>query len=101
MPTVLIVEEDIVFRKQLLDVFDHGNGFDAFVEAGNGVEALDKAKCLSPSLAILDLSLPDLGAIHLAQALLDIRPALQIFMLPPSYSINTQKPALYSRPPPT
>ncbi len=94
MPTVLIVEEDIVFRKQLLDVFDHGNGFDAFVEAGNGVEALDKAKCLSPSLAILDLSLPDLGAIQLAQELLEIRPGLRIFMLTADYSMKTEKNAL-------
>jgi len=94
MPTVLIVEEDIVFRKQLLDVFDHGNGFDAFVEAGNGVEALDKAKCLSPSLAILDLSLPDLGAIQLAQELLEIRPGLRIFMLTADYSMKMEKSAL-------
>src|SRR5258708_27426308 len=72
MPTVLIVEEDMAFRKQLLEVFDHGNGFDAFAEAGNGVEALDKTKCLSPNLAILDLSLPDVGGIQLAQELMEI-----------------------------
>jgi DNA-binding NarL/FixJ family response regulator len=94
MPTVLIVEEDIVFRKQLLEVFDHGNGFDAFVEAGNGVEALDKAKCLSPNLAILDLSLPDVGAIQLAQDLMEIKPGLRIFMLTADYSMKTEKNAL-------
>jgi len=81
MPTVLIVEDDIVFRKQLLEVFDHGNGFDAFAEAGNGVEALDKTKCLSPNLAILDLSLPDVSGIQLAQELMEITPGLRVFML--------------------
>jgi two-component system, NarL family, nitrate/nitrite response regulator NarL len=94
MPTVLIVEEDIVFRKQLLEVFDHGKGFDAFVEAGNGVEALDKTKCLVPNLAILDLSLPDVGGIQLAQELMEIMPGLRIFMLTADYSMKTEKKAL-------
>jgi len=94
MPTVLIVEEDIVFRKQLLEVFDHGNGFDAFAEAGSGVEALDKTKCLSPNLAILDLSLPDVGGIELAQELMEVMPGLRIFMLTADYSMKTEKSAL-------
>lgn len=94
MPTVLIVEEDIVFRKQLFEVFDYGNGFDACVEAGNGVEALDKTKCLSPNLAILDLSLPDVGGIQLAQELMEITPGLRIFMLTADYSMKTEKNAL-------
>jgi len=94
VPTVLIVEEDIVLRKQLVEVFDHGNGFDAFVEAGNGVEALDKTKCLSPNLAILDLSLPDVGGIQLAKELMEITPGLRIFMLTEDYSMKTEKKAL-------
>jgi CheY-like chemotaxis protein len=38
--TLLIVDDDDAFRKQLRTLFEHGGGFDAFVEAGNGVEAL-------------------------------------------------------------
>src|SRR5713226_2368286 len=94
MPTVLIVEEDIILRKQLVEVFDHGNGFDAFVEAGNGVEGLDKTKCLSPNLAILDLSLPDVGGIQLAQELMGIMPGFRILMLPSDYSMKMEKNAL-------
>src|SRR5258708_12388192 len=94
MPTVLIVEEDMAFRKQLLEVFDHGNGFDAFAEAGNGVEALDKTKCLSPNLAILDLSLPDVGGIQLAQELMEIMPAFRFFILTADYLMNTEKTTL-------
>ena len=91
---MLIVEDDIVFRKQLLEVFDCGNGFDAFVEAGNGVEALDKTKCLSPNLAILDLSLPDVGGIQLARELMEITPELPIFMITEEYSMKIEKNAL-------
>src|SRR5260370_32061916 len=94
MPTVLIVEEGIAFWKQLLEVFDPGNGFDAFVEAANGVEALDKTKCLSPNLAILDLSLPDVSGIELAQELMEIMPGLRVFMLTADYSMKVEKSAL-------
>jgi len=87
MPTVLIVVEDIVFRKQLLEVFDHGDGFDAFAEAGSGVEVLDKTKCLSPNLAILDLSLPDVSGIELAQELMEVIPGFRVFMLTADYSM--------------
>src|SRR5260370_7407482 len=101
MPTVLIVEEDIAFRKQLLEVFDHGNGFDAFAEAGNAVEALDKTKCLSPNLAILDLSLPDVGGIELAQELMEVMPVLRLFMLTTDYSMKLQNSPLSRKIPPT
>ena len=94
MPTVLIVVEDIVFRKQLLEVFDHGDGFDAFAEAGSGVEALDKTKCLSPNLAILDLSLPDVSGIELAQELMEVIPGFRVFMLTADYSMKMEKSAL-------
>jgi len=94
MPTVLIVEEDIVFRKQLLEVFDHGNGFDAFAEAGSGVEALDKNKVPVSHLAILDLSLPDVGGIELAQKPWKSCLDCVIFMLTADYSMKTEKSAL-------
>jgi len=94
MPTVLIVENDVAFRKQLLEIFDCENGFDAFAEAGNGVEALKKTKRLSPNLAILDLSLPDVGGIQLAQELMEITPGLRIFMLTADYSMSSEKNAL-------
>jgi len=94
LPTVLIVEEDIIFRKHLLEIFDHGYGFDAFAEAANGVEAMDKTKCLSPNLAILDLSLPDVGGIQLAQELMEVMPGLRVFMLTADYSMKMEKNAL-------
>jgi DNA-binding NarL/FixJ family response regulator len=94
MRTVLIVEDDVAFRKQLVEVFDHGNGFGALAEAGNGVEALDKTKCLSPNLAILDHALPDVGGIQLAQELMEITPGLRVFMLTADYSMKTEKKAL-------
>jgi phosphoserine phosphatase RsbU/P len=94
MPSVLIVDDDNSFRKQLLTVFNHGNGFDAFVEAGNSVEALDKTKRQLPNLAVVDLSSPNMGGLQLARELRALAPQLPIFMMTKDYSMYTEKKAL-------
>ena len=63
MRTVLVVGDDNTSRKQLLTLFENGSGFDACVEAQNGVEALDKAKSLAPNLVVLDFLLPDMTRV--------------------------------------
>ena len=94
MPVVLIVGDDNAFRKQLRTLFDHSNGFDACVEAGNGVEAIDKTKRLLPGLAVLDFSLPDMRGLQLARKLKAITPELPIFVLTTDYSVSIEKKAL-------
>jgi DNA-binding NarL/FixJ family response regulator len=94
MPTVLIVDDDNAFRKQFCALFDQGSGFDACVEAGNAFEAIDKTKQLSPSLAILNVSLPDMDGLQLAAKLKSFTPELPIFILTTDYSLNIEKSAL-------
>ena len=94
MSTVLIVDDDSAFRKQVRALFDHGSGFDACVEAQNGVEALDKAKSLSPNLVVLDLLLPDMSGLELAEKLKANALELPIMMLTTDYSMNIEKTAL-------
>jgi len=94
MPTVLFVGGDTALRKQLRALFNHGNGFDVFVEAGNAVEAMAKAKRRSPNLAVLDLSSPNMGGLQLAQKLKASKPELPIFLLTTDYSVYTEKKAL-------
>jgi DNA-binding NarL/FixJ family response regulator len=94
MATVLFVGGDPAFRKQLRSLFNHGNGFDAFIEAGNAVEAMAKAKRRLPNLAVLDFSSSDLGALQLAQKLKVSQPELPIFLLTTDYSVYTEKKAL-------
>jgi DNA-binding NarL/FixJ family response regulator len=92
--TLLIVDDDDAFRKHLRTLFEHGGGFDAFVEAGNGVEALVKTERLLPNLAVLDFSSADACGLQLAQKLKSIAPELPIFMLTPNYSVKVEKEAL-------
>jgi two-component system response regulator EvgA len=93
MPTVLIVDGDDAFRKQLRKLFEDGVGFNPCVEAADGAEALDMTKRRLPELAILDFSLPDTSGPELAQKLRAVRPELQIFMLATDCSADIEKSA--------
>ena len=92
--TVLIISDDTAFRKQLRALFDHGSGFDVCEEARNGVEALDRAKSLSPNLVVLDFLLPDMSGLELAEKLKANKLELPILMLTTDYSVNIEKTAL-------
>jgi DNA-binding NarL/FixJ family response regulator len=91
MTTVLFVGGDTALRKQLQALFNHGNGFDAFVEARNAIEAMAKAKRRPPNLAVLDFPSPDVGGLQLAQKLKASQPELPIFLLTTDYSLYTEK----------
>jgi DNA-binding NarL/FixJ family response regulator len=94
MPTVLIIDDDKAFRTVLRTIFDHGSGFDAFVEAGNGVEAIAEIEQRLPTLAVLGLSMPDMNGLQLARKLKAIAPQLPLFMLTADYDAGIEKEAL-------
>jgi two-component system, OmpR family, response regulator len=93
-PTVLIVDDDDAFRKQLRSLFVRDSGFEACVEAQNAAEALSKATRLSPALAVLNFSLPDMNGLELAQRLRANASELPIFMLTTDYNLDVEKLAL-------
>jgi CheY-like chemotaxis protein len=94
MSTVLIVDDDIAFRRVLQTIFDQGSGFKACVEAGNGVEAIAKTKHLLLNLAILDFSLPDMTGLQLARELNAIAPEMPIFLLTADSDADIEEKAL-------
>ena len=94
MLAVLIVEDDRAFRMVLRTLFEESSGFDNFVEAANAFEALDKSKQLTPNLAIVDFSMPEMNGLQLAHQLKAREPALPIFMLTADYDVNIEREAL-------
>jgi DNA-binding NarL/FixJ family response regulator len=94
MPTVLIVDDDNVFRSDLRTIFNQGSGFDSCVEAGDGADAIVKTKHLSPNLAVLNFSLPDMTGLQLTRELKAIAPDLPIFMLMADNDPGFEKVAL-------
>ncbi|HEV3219640.1 MAG TPA: response regulator [Candidatus Acidoferrales bacterium] len=92
MPTVLIVDGDNDFRKQLCRHFNDG-GFDACLEAKDGFEALDEVRKHSPDLVVLEFLLPDVSGFRLAQRLKTLKPDLPIFMMAALYGPHIEKKA--------
>ncbi len=85
---------DDSLRAFLRTLLEQGGGFDFCIEASGGTEAIDKARRLSPHLAILDCSLPEMNGLQLAQQLWEIMPRLPIFMLTAERNIQVEKEAL-------
>jgi DNA-binding NarL/FixJ family response regulator len=92
--TVLIVHDDIYIRNTLHSLFQRGGGFDAFAEAGDGLEAVDLTTRLLPNLVVVDSTLPRVNGLQLAMRIRIIMPQVPIFMLTEDYSVSTEKEAL-------
>ena len=80
MLSVLIVGEDHAFRTVLRTAFQSG-GFDDCVEAANLSDAVDKLNQLSPNLAVVDFSTPEMNGLQLARQLRGHEPTLPIFIV--------------------
>lgn len=66
-PTVLVVDDDPVIQK-LLQVNFEMEGYEV-VLAGDGVEALEKARELAPDLIVLDVMMPRMDGLEAAARL--------------------------------
>jgi DNA-binding NarL/FixJ family response regulator len=67
-PTVLIVDDHAAFRasaRALLQV----EGFDVVGEAANGAAAVEAVAVLRPKIVLLDIQLPDLDGLAVAEQL--------------------------------
>jgi len=96
MPVVLIVDDDRAFRTALRTLFEQASGFDAFVEAANGLEALEKTKQQLPNLAVVDFFMPGMNGLRLARELKTLEPSLPIFLLTADYDVQLENDALSS-----
>ncbi|HSR44997.1 MAG TPA: diguanylate cyclase [Acidimicrobiia bacterium] len=69
----MIVDGDATARAATASVLV-GSGLDVVVEASTGEEALQRARVMSPTVAVIDVSLPGMGAVTAARRLRDLSP---------------------------
>jgi DNA-binding NarL/FixJ family response regulator len=77
---VLIVDDNPAIRRELKSLF-LSDGFSICGEAGNGKEAVDLARKLTPDLIILDLSMPVMNGLEAAPQLRVVFPTAPIILL--------------------
>jgi two-component system response regulator RegA len=86
-PSILIVDDDDVFRTRLARAF-RDRGYDARV-ASNHAEALARAQEDSPEMAVVDLRMPGPSGLELVRDLKAIDPGTLILVLTGYGSIAT------------
>ena len=79
--SVLIAEDHALTRHAICSVFTSQEDFEVCGDAENGREAVEMAQVLHPDLIVLDLSMPGMNGIRVAQALRVRCPGCQILIL--------------------
>ena len=60
--TILVVDDDPLIRRLIATTLEDVSGFD-LVEAGDGVEALERAREQQPTIVFLDIDMPRMDGI--------------------------------------
>src|SRR5579862_736236 len=78
-PTVLLVDDHIVWRRGLRDVLE--SAFEIVGEAGEGNEAVQKALAMHPNVVVLDIRMPGMQGVAAARCIKDELPDTGVVML--------------------
>lgn len=78
---VLLVDDHALFRKGLVNLLEGEPGFQVIGEAGNGAEAIKKAKQLKPDLVLMDLHMPETGGIEATRRIRELLPCTRVVIL--------------------
>jgi len=78
---IVIADDHPLFRKGLRDVIQKENDFRILAEAGDGEEGLNAIKSLEPDIAVLDLDMPKLNGLDLAEKILGEDRSLSVIIL--------------------
>jgi len=66
---VLIVDDHPVVRNGLIGMFDGEAGFEVVGDAGDGAEAVRRARALAPDVILMDLRMPEMDGVTAISAL--------------------------------
>jgi DNA-binding NarL/FixJ family response regulator len=79
-PTVLIVDDHAAFRASARALLQ-AEGFDVVGEAANGAEAVEAVAALRPEIVLLDIQLPDLDGLTVAEQLVGAEAAPVVVLI--------------------
>ena len=84
---ILVGDDSILARKQLIDTIKGCSEGATFVEAKNGQEAVELFKSESPDLCFLDIVMPVKDGVTATSEIMEINPASKIIIVS---SVGTQ-----------
>ena len=81
----MLVDDHEVVRQGLRALLEAEDDLDVIAEAGDGSQAIDKARIHEPDVVVMDVRMPDMGGVEACRGIRDMRPETQVIMLT-SYS---------------
>jgi DNA-binding NarL/FixJ family response regulator len=90
MTTVLLVDDDAMYRRALTAFLDATYDIDVVGEAGSGDEAVELAARLRPDAAVVDVAMPDVDGLELAARIKAELPEVEIVLV--SGNVETVDP---------
>lgn len=78
---VLIADDQTLFRAGIRDLLNHDREIEVVGEAGNGTEAVTKAKKLQPDAVLMDINLPNLNGIEATRQIRKACPKTNVVIL--------------------
>lgn len=79
--TVLIADDQTLFREGIKDVLSGERWLEVVGEAADGIEAVAKAKKLKPDVVLMDIKLPKLDGINATRQIREACPNVNVLML--------------------
>lgn len=81
MTTVLLVDDDAMYRRALTAFLDATYDIDVVGEAASGEEAIELAERLHPDAAVVDVAMPEIGGLELAERIRAVLPEVAIVLV--------------------
>lgn len=78
---VMVVDDHPSFREGLTRLLRDESDLDVVATLGDGIQALETARCLKPDIAVMDISMPSLNGIEAARQMRDASPNTSILMV--------------------
>jgi len=79
--TILLVDDHALFRKGLRLLLEEEQDMEVVGEAGDGQEAIDRVRELSPDVVVMDITMPGLSGIDATRQILQAFPDTRIVAL--------------------
>lgn len=76
--TIVIADDEAPAREELAYLIEQVDDVDAVIQAAGGMEAIKKVKENAPDLLFLDMEMPDLNGLQVAQVVAELNPEVKI-----------------------
>jgi DNA-binding NarL/FixJ family response regulator len=91
---ILLVDDHPIVRQGLKTLLEGHSGWEVIGEAADGVEAVEKAKDLTPDVMVLDVTMPRMNGLEACRVLRRQSPELEILFVTQHDSPQMMREAL-------